>query len=103
VHNSDSSILISNPKASKILGLTREQMSGKMNIDPAWNFIHEDSHIMKVEDYPVNRVLSTPAILGEHAKHLSKIVVNWFEMDHADKKTSGATLQVNNRLNYRST
>ena len=59
VHGSDTNILLSNPEATNILGLTREQMSGKKAIDPAWNFLHEDSTVMEVEDYPVSRVFST--------------------------------------------
>ena len=59
VHGSDSSILLSNSEASNILGLTHEQMLGKEAIDPAWHFLHEDSTVMKIEDYPVSRVLST--------------------------------------------
>jgi len=59
VHASDTSILLSNPEATNILGLTHEQMSGKKTIDPAWSFVHEDSTKMKVEDYPVSKVFST--------------------------------------------
>jgi len=59
VHASDTSILLSNPEATNILGLTYEQMSGKKSIDPEWSFVHEDSTIMKVEDYPVSKVVST--------------------------------------------
>lgn len=59
VHAKDTSILLSNPEATNILGLTYEQMSGKKTIDPAWNFVHADSTIMKVEDYPVSKVFST--------------------------------------------
>ena len=35
------------------------KLSGKKAIDPAWDFVHEDSTVMKLEDYPVNRVFST--------------------------------------------
>jgi len=59
LHAGDTSILLSNPEATNILGLTFEQMSGKKTIDPVWNFLHEDLTVMKVEDYPVSRVFST--------------------------------------------
>lgn len=59
VHAADTSILISNPEASNILGLTTKQLSGKEVIDPAWKFIYEDSSSMKVEDYPVSKVISS--------------------------------------------
>ena len=59
VHAADSSILLSNPQASRILGLSREQMAGKKDIDPAWHFVHEDLSVMAVDDYPVHRVIAT--------------------------------------------
>ncbi|MCP3891657.1 MAG: PAS domain S-box protein [Desulfobulbaceae bacterium] len=59
VHASDTSIMFNNREAENILGLTYEQMSGKKAIDPAWNFMQEDSTIMKVEEYPVSKVFST--------------------------------------------
>ena len=34
-------------------------MSGKKAIDPAWDFVHEDSTVMKLGDYPVSKVFST--------------------------------------------
>lgn len=59
VHDADTRILISNQEASNILGLTADQLSGKEVIDPAWMFVYEDLSPMKVEDYPVSRVIST--------------------------------------------
>ncbi|MCP4705829.1 MAG: PAS domain S-box protein [candidate division Zixibacteria bacterium] len=66
VHNSDSSILLSNPESSKILGLSAEQMMGKEAIDPSWCFVHEDSTKMKIEDYPVSKVISTKKPIYEY-------------------------------------
>jgi PAS domain S-box-containing protein len=59
VHAPDTSILLSNPQASHILGLSRDQLMGRQAIDPAWNFVYEDRTAMKVEDYPVNRAIAT--------------------------------------------
>lgn len=66
VHARDTSILFSNTEASNILGLTYEQLSGKQAIDPSWNFVHEDSTIMEVEDYPVSKVFSTETPLYDY-------------------------------------
>jgi len=66
VHADDTSILFSNPEATNILGLTYEQMSGKKVIDPSWNFVHEDSTILKVEEYPVGKVFSTKKPLYDY-------------------------------------
>jgi len=59
VHDAESRILISNPEASKILGLTSDQMSGKDAVDPAWMFVYENLSPMKLEDYPVSRVIAS--------------------------------------------
>jgi PAS domain S-box-containing protein len=59
VHGPDSAILFSNPMASTLLGLTYDQMRGKQAIDPAWGFLQENGAPMPLEEYPVNRVLSS--------------------------------------------
>lgn len=59
VHAADGSILMSNPMAHEILGLTEDQMQGKTPIDPAWSFVREDNSTMPVEEYPISRVLAT--------------------------------------------
>ncbi len=59
VHDHDTQIVFSNHEASNILGLTAKQMLGKDAIDPVWMFVYEDMSPMKIEDYPVNKVVST--------------------------------------------
>ncbi len=59
VHAEDTRILLSNPEASRILGLSAAQLAGKPISDPAWKFIREDGSAMPVEEFPVNRVMST--------------------------------------------
>jgi PAS domain S-box-containing protein len=59
VHASDTSILISNQEAERLLGLSMEMMQGKTALDPAWRFVREDGSPMPVEEYPVSRVLAT--------------------------------------------
>ncbi|OOY54708.1 hypothetical protein BOW11_11260 [Solemya velum gill symbiont] len=59
VHGPDSQILLANEQASIILGLSVEQMKGKVAIDPVWNFVREDGTVMPLEEYPVQRVLDT--------------------------------------------
>ncbi|MCP3891227.1 MAG: PAS domain S-box protein [Desulfobulbaceae bacterium] len=66
VHAYDTSILFSNPEATNILGLTNEQMSGKKAVDPSWNFVHEDSKILTLEEYPVSIVFSTKKPLYDY-------------------------------------
>ena len=59
VHDPDTHIIFSNHEASNILGLTTRQMLGKDAIDPVWMFVYEDMSPMKIEDYPVNKVVKT--------------------------------------------
>jgi PAS domain S-box-containing protein len=63
VHASDTRILLSNDMASQVLGLTTEQMRGKEALDPAWRFVRENGSAMLLDEYPVNRVVSTKAAI----------------------------------------
>ncbi len=59
IHNPDTSIHISNAKSSELLGLTEDQMRGKLAFDPQWKFIYEDGSSVAFENYPVNEIKST--------------------------------------------
>jgi PAS domain S-box-containing protein len=59
VHAADTSIIHCNPKAANLLGLSLEQLSGKLAIDDAWHFMYEDKRPVPVEKYPVNQILKT--------------------------------------------
>jgi len=59
VHAPDTSIVMNNFKASELLGLDNEQMMGKKAIDPAWKFVDLENNTLSLEDYPVNRVLTS--------------------------------------------
>ena len=64
VHGADSQVLDANPSACRIIGLTLEQMRGKVAIDPYWQFIEENRAPMPLERFPVNQVLA-----GDGAVH----------------------------------
>ncbi len=59
VHTQDTAIIYANPTACQLLGLSEKNMEGKLASDPAWKFFNEDKTDMALEDYPVNRILST--------------------------------------------
>jgi len=59
VHASDSQIILANEMACELLGLSVAQMTGKTAIDPAWRFVREDGTALPLDEYPVQRVLST--------------------------------------------
>jgi PAS domain S-box-containing protein len=66
LHGSDTSILLSNPKASEILGISPEQMKGKKAIDPRWRFVRNDGTDMPLEEYPVNKALRSMKSFSEY-------------------------------------
>ncbi|MFV5691948.1 ATP-binding protein [Flavobacterium sp. LT1R49] len=58
VHASDTSIILSNPKASELIGLSTNQMKGKIAINPVWRFVNENYEALPIENYPVNQIIS---------------------------------------------
>ena len=52
-------ILLSNPKALELLGLTEDQLLGKTSFDPDWNVIHEDGTPFPGETHPVAVAIAT--------------------------------------------
>ncbi|MFN8361918.1 MAG: PAS domain S-box protein [Candidatus Kapaibacterium sp.] len=56
VHAPDTSVVMSNPKAAELLGLSDDQMRGKLAIDPAWHFVDEGGVPLPLEKYPVNQI-----------------------------------------------
>ena len=59
VHAADGHITFSNVQASKLLGLSEQQMQGKTTIDPAWHFVDIQGNTLAVEDYPVSKVIAS--------------------------------------------
>jgi len=65
VHGPDSKIIFSNERASELLGLSEDQMHGKVAIDPAWRFVNEAGNHLSVKEFPVSQVLATRQALKE--------------------------------------
>ncbi|NIJ45154.1 two-component system CheB/CheR fusion protein [Wenyingzhuangia heitensis] len=65
VHHKDSTILLSNLRSNELLGLSFDQMKGKVAIDPIWKFVYEDNTTIPVEDYPVMRILKNKKVLKD--------------------------------------
>ena len=61
VHAADTRLLDANPAACQVLGLTLDQMRGKMALDSEWAFLEEDGSVMQVARLPVNQVLALRA------------------------------------------
>ena len=52
-------ILLSNPKALELLGLTESQLLGKTSLDPDWNVIHEDGTPFPGQTHPASQAIAT--------------------------------------------
>lgn len=79
VHAPDTSIIFSNSRASDLLGLSEDQLLGKVAIDPEWHFIHEDGSKLTPDQYPVQRALNsqqsfTEMVLGIHRPNIHDIL-----------------------------
>jgi PAS domain S-box-containing protein len=59
VHAPDTTIVMNNSRAEEILGISNEQMIGKMVIDPVWKFVDENKTPLPIDEYPVNRILTS--------------------------------------------
>ena len=59
VHDQAGVVIRCNLRATELLGLSLEQMTGKALIDPSWRFLRADASIMPIAEYPVALVLST--------------------------------------------
>jgi len=84
-HAKDTSIIMNNIQAEKILGLNAAQMRGKMAFDPHWKFVYDDNSTVPIDDYPVMKVLKRKKavenfIFGVYRKKddLVWVVVNGF-------------------------
>jgi PAS domain S-box-containing protein len=65
VHAPDTSIIMNNQKASELLGLSEDQMRGRLAMDPSWKFLSENKVPLPLEEYPVNRVIGTKKPLND--------------------------------------
>jgi PAS domain S-box-containing protein len=59
VHAADTSVIMSNNKASELLGLSTEQILGKKAIDPIWKYLNDDNSIIDIEKHPISLILKT--------------------------------------------
>jgi len=59
LQDANAEILVSNPKALELLGLTLDQLFGKTSFDPSWRVIHENGDPFPNSDYPVPMAIAT--------------------------------------------
>lgn len=66
IHGPDTKVLFANSQACKILGLSADQVHGRLALEPDWRFINEHGEPLALDHYPVNRVLSNLAPLENY-------------------------------------
>jgi PAS domain S-box-containing protein len=59
VHRPDTSVLLTNHEASRLLGISSEQILEKKAADSQWNFVTAEGKKLTADDYPVMKVLTT--------------------------------------------
>jgi PAS domain S-box-containing protein len=59
IQGSNSEILVSNPSALRLLGVTLDQLKGRTSFDPSWNVIHEDGTDFPGSTRPVQVSIAT--------------------------------------------
>ena len=59
----DTRIVLCNPEAAQLLGISSDQLLGKPPRDIDWHFIREDGSRMPFDEFPVNRVIATGQVL----------------------------------------
>lgn len=78
VHDSDTHILFANDEATRLLGLTIDQMMGKTTVDPAWCFVKDDETPMSIDDYPVSLVIATRSSINDLVLGVNRPCTNGF-------------------------
>jgi PAS domain S-box-containing protein len=76
--DADGKIISANPAAQRILGLTLDQIRGRISMDPGWKAIHEDGSDFPGETHPAMIALKT----GKEVKNVIMGVFNPGEEKH---------------------
>ncbi len=98
LHDRDDRIILSNPAAARVLGLTREQLHGVTSADPGWGLITEDGTPCGPEHIPSVVAARTGqpvrnAIIG--VRHRVKGTRTWLQVTAAPRlRADGALMHV---------
>jgi PAS domain S-box-containing protein len=63
VHSPDTRIVLCNPEAALVLGMSSDSLLGKAARDPDWHFVREDGTRMPLDEFPVCQVIATGQVL----------------------------------------
>jgi PAS domain S-box-containing protein len=78
-------ILLANDRAEDLLGLERDEITGRRYGQPEWNIFYEDGTPISESDHPVTRVLESgdPVFGFEHWIELADGTERWFSSNAA--------------------
>jgi two-component system, sensor histidine kinase and response regulator len=113
VHKPDTSIAISNPKASELLGLSAGKIQGKKEVNHDWCFVNESNKPVDHDDYPVNRIIKSHeplnnVLIGIKRSDIDSVVwvlVNGFpslDKDGNVKEVIISFVDITDNINYQS-
>jgi PAS domain S-box-containing protein len=96
LQGSQSEVLMSNPKALEMLGISEDQLLGKTSFDPDWNVIHEDGSSFPGPDHPVpmaiaNRRPVENVVMGVYSPARKNRV--WLLVDAIPQLGEGGTVK----------
>ena len=61
LHNKDTFVLYSNPKASELIGLTNKELTKRQRHTDSWEFFKEDNSPLDPDQYPIKEILRSKA------------------------------------------
>jgi PAS domain S-box-containing protein len=80
VYNIDTKMIISNPKASSLLGINNEEIKFKGINNSNWFFYNENDSKLAIEDYPVNIILNSGKPLKNFVTKVKRKKTNDFSL-----------------------
>ena len=76
VYAADTSVIMSNPRASELLGLSERQIKSMMFIDHQWKFLSETGIPLQHEEYPVNRIVASKEPIKDQLLGVNRTATN---------------------------
>jgi PAS domain S-box-containing protein/putative nucleotidyltransferase with HDIG domain len=96
VHYPDTRIVLCNPEASQLLGVSADQLLGKEPRVLDWHFVREDGTRMPADEFPVNQVIATGHVLKNFVMGIARgrdEEYNWVLVNAYPEFDSGGPLR----------
>lgn len=95
VHDGDSIIIYSNPKASELIGLSEKQIKEGDGSKQNWEFVNDDNKSLSPENYPVNLIIRNKSAINNFIFGINKMDnrdVKWFLLNGFPIMSSGGEI-----------